>query len=108
MKYIHLKTLIAVFLFFTGTSSSIAQAVAFCPSISAFTSTAPVCQGACAVLNASVIPVNQTTTYSVQSIPYFPFSYSGGTGVSVGTDDVWSPIINLGFNFCFFGNTYNK
>ena len=37
-----------------------------------------------------------------------PFPFIGGTGVSVDTDDVWSPAIDLPFNFCFFGGTYDE
>jgi len=44
----------------------------------------------------------------VSSIPYAPFPYIGGTTVSVDTDDVWSPGIDLPFNFCFFGGTYDQ
>jgi gliding motility-associated-like protein len=72
-----------------------------CPAITPVGAT--ICQGQCANLTATVIPNNATTSYSVASIPYTPFPYTGGTGVSVGTDDVWSSIITLPFNFCFFG-----
>ncbi|HWY12370.1 MAG TPA: hypothetical protein VN026_13640, partial [Bacteroidia bacterium] len=108
MKNIKLKIFLGFFLIALSISTSYGQAVAFCPSISAFTPTAPLCASSCATISANVIPVNQTTSYSVQSIPYFPFAYTGGTPVSVGIDDVWSSVINLGFNFCYFGNTYNQ
>ena len=52
--------------------------------------------------------VGETTTYDVTSIPYAPFPYIGGTTVSVDTDDVWSPAIDLPFNFCFFGGASLK
>src|SRR4051812_40765010 len=103
MKKIFKFTSIAALFFL-----SLGSKAQFCPSINTTAApTAPLCQGNCAVLNASVVPVNATNTYSIQSIPYTPFAYTGGTGVSVGTDDVWSPVINLGFNFCYFGNTYS-
>ncbi|WP_281756592.1 fibronectin type III domain-containing protein, partial [Neptunitalea chrysea] len=31
-----------------------------------------------------------------------------GTAVGINTDDVYSGLINIGFNFCYFGNTYNQ
>lgn len=77
-----------------------------CPQITPVGAT--VCQGQTANLTATAIENYNTTSYSVSSIPYTPFPYSGGTGVSVGTDDVWSPVINLGFNFCFFGNPFSQ
>ncbi|MGZ3929918.1 MAG: hypothetical protein ACXVP0_00745, partial [Bacteroidia bacterium] len=111
MKNLLLKFACCVMLI-VGSSASFAQGVAFCPSVTAISSTsastAPLCAGSCAVLTASVVPVNATTTYSILSVPYTPFPYTGGTAVSVGTDDVWSPVVNLGFNFCFFGNTYSQ
>ena len=66
------------------------------------------CDNPCVTLTATVLETGSTDQYTVTSIPYNPpFSYSGGTGVSVNTDDVWSSPITLPFNFCFFGNSYN-
>jgi|GEM_PF-3671940 len=48
-----------------------------------------------------------TGTYTVDTVPYLSFP-STGTAVSANTDDVWSSVITLPFNFCFFGNTYNQ
>ncbi|WP_442788007.1 choice-of-anchor J domain-containing protein, partial [Flavobacterium suncheonense] len=59
-------------------------------------------------LSASYFGIGATTSYDVSSIDYNPpFPFTGGTQVSVGTDDVWSPVVNLPFNFCFFGNSYS-
>ncbi len=59
-------------------------------------------------LSASYFGIGATTSYDVTSIDYNPpFPFTGGTQVSVGTDDVWSPVVNLPFNFCFFGNSYS-
>lgn len=77
-----------------------------CPKITPVGGT--ICQGQCANLTANVIANNQTTSYAVSSIAYAPFPYAGGTGISVGTDDVWSSVVPLGFNFCFFGNSYSQ
>lgn len=98
-----------VFLFFIFSVFSVLKSfsqLSGCPAITPVGGT--ICQGQCANLTATVIADNATTSYSVSSIPYSPFAYTGGTAVSVGTDDVWSSAVNLGFNFCFFGNTYNK
>jgi hypothetical protein len=63
----------------------------------------------CVTLEATVVEVGLTDTYSVSSIPYLPvYPYSQGTPIIVGIDDVWSEIIPLPFNFCFFGNTYSE
>ncbi len=64
----------------------------------------------CTTLEANYIQLGQTTNYTVQSIPYNP-PYQYGclqNSVSINIDDVWSSSINLPFNFCFYGNTYNK
>jgi len=64
----------------------------------------------CANLEATYVPMAQTTSYTVTSIP-FPPPYQFGclqNPVSVNTDDVWSPTVVLPFNFCFYGNNYNQ
>jgi len=64
----------------------------------------------CVDLEANYLDLGDTSTYIVEPILYNPpFSYSGlANPVSVNTDDVWSPVVNLPFNFCFYGNTYNQ
>ena len=66
--------------------------------------------GGCVDLEATYLQLGQPTSYTVQSIPYAPpYQYDClANAVSVNNDDVWSPIINLPFNFCFYGNTYNQ
>jgi gliding motility-associated-like protein len=68
------------------------------------------CSTPCATLTATPFNAGATTSYSVGSIPHNPpIPYNqAGTGVSVGTDDIWSPIINLPFNFCFYGVNYSQ
>ena len=81
------------------------------PSINAQAGTGPsttICSGLCANLTASVVPVNSTTSYSVSAIPYTPFPYAGGTSPVGPIDDVWSGVLNIGFNFCYFGNNFNQ
>jgi hypothetical protein len=64
----------------------------------------------CVNLEATYLQLGQTTSYSVESIPYAPPYQFGclANPVSVNVDDVWSPIVNLPFNFCFYGNLYNQ
>jgi len=61
-------------------------------------------------LEATYLNLGDTSTYNVESIPYAPpFQFSClENPVSVNDDDVWSPEIDLPFDFCFFGNTYDS
>jgi hypothetical protein len=65
---------------------------------------------ACANLEATFSPIKQTTSYTVASIAYAPpYQFNCMRNpVSVNIDDKWSPLVNLPFNFCFYGNTYNQ
>lgn len=64
----------------------------------------------CVDLEATYLDLGETTSYTVEPIAYNPpFAFNGlANPVSVNTDDVWSPIVPLPFDFCFFGNTYNQ
>lgn len=65
------------------------------------------CEDNCTTLTASVLETGQPTEYTVSAIPYEPpFPFNEGTGFSIGTDDVWSPLLTIPFNFCFFGTDY--
>ncbi|MBU2922872.1 fibronectin type III domain-containing protein [Winogradskyella psychrotolerans] len=61
-------------------------------------------------LEATYLDLGDTSTYNVESIPYAPpFQFSClENPVSVNDDDVWSPEIDLPFDFCFFGTTYDS
>lgn len=64
----------------------------------------------CVTLEANYLALGQTTNYTVSTIPYAPpyqFSCLANT-VDATIDDVWSPIVNLPFNFCFYGTTYSS
>ena len=64
----------------------------------------------CVDLEATYLVLGDTSNYTVESIAYNP-PYQFGclkNPVSVNTDDVWSPTINLPFDFCFYNQTYNK
>ena len=79
-----------------------------CPNIFVGNDTVIPC-GASLDINASVLHTGETDTYLVSSVPYVPpFPFTGGTPVSVNTDDVWSGIINLPFTFCFYGQAKNQ
>lgn len=69
------------------------------------------CQAlSCVDLEATYLQIKQPTDYSVTSIPYAPpYQFRClQNSVSVNVDDIWSPMINLPFNFCFYGNNYNR
>lgn len=64
----------------------------------------------CVTLEADYLHLGTTSDYIVEPIPYQP-PYQFGclqNPVSVNDDDVWSPVINLPFNFCYYGNNYNE
>jgi large repetitive protein len=82
-----------------------------CPDINAGADQVLPCSQNCTNITATPFQTGATNTYSVSGIPHTPpiaYNAPGGTAVSVGTDDVWSPITVLPFNFCYFGNTYNS
>jgi gliding motility-associated-like protein len=66
-----------------------------------------ICSSQTVTLNASFSGIgNSTTDYTVNSIPFAPEPYLGTT-VTLFDDDTDGPF-NIGFDFCFFGNTYNQ
>ena len=63
----------------------------------------------CVTLQADYLKTGTTTEYIVEEIPYNPpYPFSGGTSLNVETDDIWSGVVDLPFNFCFFGEQYNE
>lgn len=64
----------------------------------------------CSTLEAKFLQLGNTTTYTVQSIPYLPpYQYTClKNSVSVDVDDVWSQSVSMPFNFCYYGNTYSN
>src|SRR5690625_3735990 len=62
------------------------------------------------VLTADYLKTGTSDQYIVESIPFNPpFPFEGGSGsISMNIDDAWSPLINLGFDFCFFDTAYDK
>ena len=66
------------------------------------------CLDTCTTLVANYSVFNGTNSYNIISIPYNPFPYNIGSLYSIPIDDRRSGIINLPFNFCFFGQQYNQ
>ncbi|MGB0165286.1 MAG: gliding motility-associated C-terminal domain-containing protein [Luteibaculum sp.] len=67
------------------------------------------CGETCVDLESKYLKTGQTTAYKVEPVTYNPpFGFSGGTRLFVGADDIFSGIIDLPFDFCFYGNTYNR
>lgn len=80
-----------------------------CPAVDAGPDQNLNCSTPCATLTAAPFNAGATSSYSVGAIPHTPpiaYNAPGGTGVSVGTDDVWSPQIALPFTFCYYGQSY--
>ena len=93
--------------FLTFISFEIRSQAIICPTVNAQVTTGAsttICQGKCAVLTATIPPINETTNYSVGSIPFAPQSTVGATSVALWDDSQAGPF-PIGFNFCFFGNT---
>lgn len=90
-------------LFSKGTAHAQASA---CPQVNAGPDVT-IC-GGCTNLTATVQGTAGTNTYTVNSIPYNPYPFTGGNPVLVNIDDTWSGVINMPICFDFFGNTYNQ
>src|SRR5690554_3967239 len=81
-----------IFVWISG-SNFYAQAPG-CPNVYAGEDVELDCNTDCTELTATFLDTGETTGYAVSSIPYDPpFPFTGGTSVSVNTDDVWSQII---------------
>lgn len=82
-----------------------------CPSVDAGSDVTLNCSTPCVDLTATPFEAGATTSYTVASIPHNPpiaYNAAGGTGVSVGVDDIWSGVITLPFTFCYYGQTYTN
>lgn len=70
------------------------------------------CSEDCIELNAQFMETGETTEYEVTPIPYDPpFSFSMGGGIVTDGyiyDDWWGDILDLSFDFEFFGQEYNQ
>ncbi|WP_379965222.1 T9SS type B sorting domain-containing protein [Epilithonimonas sp. UC225_85] len=86
-----------------------------CPSITATdlfgnTSVELSCgNGACVSLTTNVPKTYLTTSYQVAPQSYAPIiPFDQGTPLNAKTDDDFSGVIPIPFNFCFYDKTYNK
>jgi gliding motility-associated-like protein len=80
-----------------------------CPDINAGTDQTLTCSSNCTNLTSTYLATGQSTTYTVSNIPYTPpYPFNTGTAILVNIDDTWSSVINLPFDFCFFGTNYNS
>ena len=99
------KQVIHLIVLLFSTLSLLAQTPVFTISP---TGTMSVCAGAAVNLSSTITsPFAGTTSYSVGSIPYAPYTLLGGTNVTM-TDDFVTGVLPIGFQFCFFGNTYTQ
>jgi hypothetical protein len=65
----------------------------------------------CVDLEATYLDLGETTDYIVEPIAYNPpFAFTGlANPIVLGTDDYWSSqVVDLPFDFCYFGNTYDQ
>ncbi|NMH26499.1 fibronectin type III domain-containing protein, partial [Flavobacterium silvaticum] len=68
------------------------------------------CPGeSCVDLTATYVDNHSTEVYAIESIPFAPpFPFDGGIELNISTDDIWGPVFELPFNFCFFGVNYTS
>ncbi|WP_055445418.1 T9SS type A sorting domain-containing protein [Lacinutrix himadriensis] len=67
------------------------------------------CSTGCSDLTVDFPLIQETSNYTVASIPFNPPSNFDGldSGTSLNLDDTWSGILNLPFDFSFYGDTYS-
>lgn len=66
------------------------------------------CVSCDSIVATTTSPSIGTSNYNVQQITYNPYSFLPGTVIPLTTDDYWSGVISMPFDFCFFGNIYNQ
>jgi len=80
-----------------------------CPNVNAGNDQTLNCSTNCTNLTATFLQTGATSAYTVTSVAYSPpYAFNTGTAIMVNIDDTWSSVINLPFNFCFFGNNYTQ
>jgi|26BtaG_2_1085354.scaffolds.fasta_scaffold00004_161 gliding motility-associated-like protein len=96
--------------FFAMSFSGLAQQGSGGPNVEAGPDITLECGEACTDLTAVYVDTGLTTDYTVTSIDYDPpFDFTGlANPISVNTDDVWSSVVNLPFDFCFFDEVYQQ
>jgi gliding motility-associated-like protein len=69
------------------------------------------CGTNCTNISAQVPHIKQTDDYVLTRPAYMPFAYTTATGnelTAIYTDDRFSALINMPFNFCFYGSSYSS
>lgn len=46
--------------------------------------------------------------YEIVQLPYYPFPFMEGNNSGIVSDDIHGGVVPIGFDFCFFGNTYSE
>jgi gliding motility-associated-like protein len=108
MRYIHLRTVAIILPLFFSSVISFSQNCRRSDINGANINL--LCNQVCSTLVFRMPHLKSTTTYLVNNIPYNPYAYTTATGIEpmeIYTDDTWSNVINMGFNFCYYGNTFN-
>jgi gliding motility-associated-like protein len=106
MRHIALRLLVLVAALYFPT---IALAQPGCPFVDAGNPQSVNCNINCVDLVADYLETGATTSYTVEAVPYAPpVPYTGGTQQFINTDDIWGSVIDLPFNFCFYGTQYDQ
>lgn len=66
-----------------------------------------ICSATPVSLEVLSAPSYGTDSYTVTSIPFSSETHAGSNAFPTGLDDISTGSIDLGFDFCFFGNTYD-
>lgn len=101
-----MKKLLAVICLVLVASSTLSAQGISCPAVIASPDTTLTC-GGCVQLNATPVSGFETTDYTAQQIPWSPYPLTG-TPILLNMDDIWSSVIPIGFDFCFYGSSYNS
>lgn len=57
---------------------------------------------------AAAMLYSRAQFYDVSSIPYYPFPYDSGIAIITPIDDIWSSSVDIGFEFVYFGEVYQR
>lgn len=68
---------------------------------------APNCANLTGTYVDSHLPGTGANAYTVATVPYAPDPFNVGTAIAL-SDDQWSGVITIPFQFCFYGNTYTQ
>ena len=103
MKYIYIIILTIIVNF------SYSQAPG-CPNVDVGSDILKHCDQNCVDLSATFLQTGLTGHYGISAESYanLPFPFTGGNSIPISSDDDWSNVITLPFNFCFFGSYYNQ